>query len=86
MPTKTKVLDKRKVKGDIEFKNVSVAYPSNKKIFVLLLVISVIIVLCAIWLPKKDVELSHYKQFSDEEIDAKVSKEYGNDLLYSFEV
>ncbi len=56
----------------------------NKKIFVLLLVISVIIVLCVIWLPKKDVELSHYKQFSDEEIDAKVSKEYGNDLLYSF--
>ena len=56
----------------------------NKKIIILLLVILFIIILFVIWFPEKNVELSNYNEFSEQEVDARVSKLYGDELLYSF--
>lgn len=56
----------------------------NKKIFTILFVIAVIIIIFIIWFPKKDNELSKYKELSILEIDEIASKQYGNTLLYQF--
>lgn len=56
----------------------------NKKIFILLFIVAIIIIVCILWLPEKDIELSHYEVLTDTDVDERVSKQYGNDLLYMF--
>ena len=56
----------------------------NRKIFTILFIIAIIIIIAILWFPEKDIELSHYNDLSSTEIDQKVSKQYGDELLYSF--
>lgn len=59
-------------------------FNENKKLFIFLFIVAVIIIICVIWLPDKDIALSHYTELKENDVDERVSKQYGNDLLYLF--
>ena len=52
----------------------------NKKLFITLFVIVVVIMLIVLWSPEKDIELSHYEGLSEEQVDNIAIKQYGDEI------
>lgn len=55
----------------------------NRKIFGFLLVVAIIIIIIIIWIPEKDIKLSKYDKITEEEIDKKAIKQYGDELQFA---
>jgi len=55
----------------------------NKKIIIILFIAAILIIIGVIWIPKKDIELSHYTEISRTERDKMVIKQYGDELKFA---